>query len=150
MTTKRDAHSHLTQLGSKTLVPQSPEEAKLEAIPNRWPNSDYTVQLICEEFTCLCPMTKQPDFAKIMIEYRPAEWLVESKSLKLYLGSYRNTGIFHEFVVNQICHDLVQILKPRFIEVRGEFSVRGGIRIVPIARASSEIGDIKPCYHHHP
>ena len=149
MTTKCNAHIHLTQLGSKTPLPQAPEEAKLEAIPNHWKNSDYTVQLICEEFTCLCPMTKQPDFAKIFIEYRPGEWLVESKSLKLYLGSYRNTGIFHEFVVNQICHDLVQILKPRFIEVRGEFSVRGGIRIVPIARASSEKGDIQPCCPNH-
>ena len=132
----QDAHSLLTQLGKPTPFPKSPEEARLEAIPNRWPSSEYTVQLICEEFTCLCPMTKQPDFAKILIEYRPDQWLVESKSLKLYLGSFRNTGIFHEFVVNQICHDLVQILKPRFIEVRGEFSVRGGIRIVPTARWS--------------
>ena len=137
-----DAHAHLTQLGNKTPVPQSPEETKLEAIPNRWPNSDYSVQLICEEFTCLCPMTKQPDFAKIIIEYRPDQWLVESKSLKLYLGSYRNTGIFHEFVVNRICHDLVQVLRPRFIEVRGEFSVRGGIRILPTARWTSDSGEI--------
>ena len=105
--------------------------------PNRWKTSDYVVQLICEEFTSLCPMTKQPDFAKIVIEYRPDQWLIESKSLKLYLGSYRNTGIFHEFVVNQICHDLVEVLKPHLIEVRGEFSVRGGIRIVPTARWSS-------------
>lgn len=137
-----DAHIHLTQLGNTTAVPKSPEEAKLEAIPNRWQDSDYTVQLICEEFTCLCPMTKQPDFAKIIIEYRPGQWLIESKSLKLYLGSYRNTGIFHEFVVNQICHDLVQVLKPRTIEVRGEFSVRGGIRILPTARWTSDSEEI--------
>jgi 7-cyano-7-deazaguanine reductase len=129
-----EAHSHLLQLGKATPLPQRPEEAKLESIPNRWPASDYTVQLICEEFTCLCPMTGQPDFAKIVIEYRPDKWLIESKSLKLYLGSYRNVGIFHEFVVNAICHDLVQLLGPRTIEVRGEFSTRGGIRIVPVAR----------------
>ena len=79
-------------------------------------------------------MTSQPDFAKILIEYRPDQLLIESKSLKLYLGSYRNVGIFHEFVVNAICHDLVQVLRPRSIEVKGEFSTRGGIRIVPIAR----------------
>jgi 7-cyano-7-deazaguanine reductase len=130
----QDAHSHLKQLGSSTPFPQSPQEAKLEVIPNRWPASDYTVQLLCEEFTCVCPMTGQPDFAKIIIEYRPDQLLIESKSLKLYLGSYRNEGIFHEFVVNAICHDLVQVLRPRSIEVRGEFSTRGGIRIIPVAR----------------
>ena len=132
----QDAHSHLIQLGSPTQIPQSPEEAHLETIPNRWPASDYTIQLLCEEFTCVCPMTGQPDFAKIIIEYRPDQLLIESKSLKLYLGSYRNVGIFHEFVVNAICHDLVQVLRPRTIEVRGEFSTRGGIRIIPVARWS--------------
>ena len=129
---------HLTQLGKATPLPKSPEEARLEAIPNRWQESDYVVQLRSEEFTCLCPMTGQPDFAKIIIEYRPGGWLIESKSLKLYLGSYRNTGIFHEFAVNQICHDLVKVLQPRSIEVRGEFSVRGGISIIPTARWPSE------------
>lgn len=124
----------LVQLGATTPMPKSPTEAKLEAIPNRWTSADYTVQLICEEFTCLCPVTRQPDFAKIYIEYQPGEWLVESKSLKLYLGSYRNEGIFHEFVVNAICHDLATLLVPKSIEVRGEFSTRGGIRIVPTAR----------------
>lgn len=130
----QDGHGHLTQLGTPTAYPTSPKEAKLEVIPNRWPASDFTVQLFCEEFTCVCPVTGQPDFAKIIIEYRPDQLLVESKSLKLYLGSYRNEGIFHEFVINAICHDLVQVLRPRSIEVRGEFSVRGGIRIVPVAR----------------
>jgi 7-cyano-7-deazaguanine reductase len=128
------AHLHLEQLGKATPLPSLPQEAKLEAIPNRWCSSQYTVQLVCEEFTCLCPMTKQPDFAKILIEYSPDQYLVESKSLKLYLGSYRNVGVFHEFVVNAICHDLVQLLKPKWIEVKGEFSVRGGIRIVPKVR----------------
>ena len=130
----QDAHSHLIQLGSPTVLPTSPKEATLEVIPNRWPASDYIVQLLCEEFTCVCPMTGQPDFAKIIIEYRPDQHLVESKSLKLYLGSYRNVGIFHEFVVNAICHDLVSVLHPRSIEVKGEFSTRGGIRIMPVVR----------------
>jgi 7-cyano-7-deazaguanine reductase len=130
----QDAHTHLTQLGKNTPFPKSPQEATLEAIPNKWPESSYTVQLICEEFTCVCPLTNQPDFAKIYIEYRPDAHLVESKSLKLYLGSYRNVGIFHEFVINAICNDLVKLLQPHFIEVRGEFSTRGGIRIIPIVR----------------
>jgi 7-cyano-7-deazaguanine reductase len=124
----------LVQLGSKSPIPKSPKEAKLEAIPNLWTSSDYTVQLICEEFTCLCPVTGQPDFAKIVIDYVPGDLLVESKSLKLYLGSYRNEGIFHEFVINAICHDLATLLTPKSLEVRGEFSSRGGIRIVPTAR----------------
>jgi 7-cyano-7-deazaguanine reductase len=137
MEEKQEAHTHLQQLGKTIPLPKSPEEARLEAIPNRWPDADYVVQLVCEEFTCLCPMTSQPDFAKIFIEYRPDKHLVESKSLKLYLGSYRTVGIFHEFVVNAICHDLVTLLQPKSIEVRGEFSVRGGIRIIPIARWKS-------------
>jgi 7-cyano-7-deazaguanine reductase len=134
MNANKEAHAHLQQLGKPTPLPQSPQEALLESIPNRWPQSDYVVQLVCEEFTCVCPLTGQPDFAKIFIEYCPDQYLVESKSLKLYLGSYRNIGIFHEFVVNAICHDLVTLLKPQSIEVKGEFSARGGIRIMPIAR----------------
>jgi len=130
----RGAHEHLEQLGQKVALPKNPQEARLEAIPNRWKGSSYTVELVCEEFTCVCPLTGQPDFAKIYIEYVPDEHLVESKSLKLYLGSYRNEGVFHEFVINQICHDLVELLHPRSIEVRGEFSSRGGIRIIPTAR----------------
>jgi 7-cyano-7-deazaguanine reductase len=123
----------LVQLGAQTECPKTPKEAKLEAIPNLWLQSNYTVQLICEEFTCLCPVTGQPDFAKIIIEYTPGPFLVESKSLKLYLGSYRNEGIFHEFVVNAICNDLIKLLSPKKLDVRGEFSVRGGIRIIPKA-----------------
>jgi len=128
------AEMHLEQLGRPTTFPQSPQEAKLERIPNRWPDTDCRVQIICDEFTCLCPLTKQPDFAKIFIEYCPDEHLIESKSLKLYLGSYRSIGIFHEFVTNAICHDLVNVLQPKYIEVKAEFTVRGGIRITPIVR----------------
>lgn len=125
---------HLTLLGKKVALPQRPEEAVLEKIANQWCEADYEVNLICEEFTCICPVTSQPDFAKIYITYTPDEWLIESKALKLYLGSYRNVGMFHEFVINKICHDFVQLLNPKRIEVRGEYSARGGIRIVPVAR----------------
>ena len=124
-------------LGKQTAFPKLPDEAKLEVIPNKWPKANYEVNLICNEFTCLCPVTSQPDFAEIIINYVPGQHLVESKSLKLYLSSYRNVGIFHEFVVNKICDDLVKVLQPKKIEVKGEFSVRGGIRIVPVVRWKS-------------
>lgn len=125
---------NLSILGEKTPQPQHPDEATLEVIPNRFPEANYEVNLICQEFTCICPITSQPDFAQITIHYLPDQWLVESKSLKLYLGSYRNLGIFHEFVINKICEDLTKALKPKWIEVKGDFSPRGGIKIVPIAR----------------
>jgi len=129
-----DKEFDLSILGSKVDQPTHPDQATLEVIPNRWVDANYEVNLICEEFTCVCPMTSQPDFAKILINYIPDQLLVESKALKLYLGSYRNLGIFHEFVINKICHDLVTALKPKEIEVKGEFSARGGIRIVPVSR----------------
>lgn len=121
-------------LGEKVALPSKPDRAILEIIPNQWTDADYEVNLICEEFTCLCPVTAQPDFAKIFITYTPDKALVESKSLKLYLGSFRNEGVFHEFVINKICDDLGTLLQPKKLEVRGEFSTRGGIRIVPLAR----------------
>ena len=92
------------------------------------------MNLICEEFTAICPVTGQPDFGKLCISYVPDAKLVESKSLKLYLGSYRNEGIFHEFVVNKVLDDLVKALAPLSMEVRGEFRPRGGIAIIPVAR----------------
>jgi 7-cyano-7-deazaguanine reductase len=124
------------QHGKKIAFPVSPEEDTLETILNKWPASDYTVELICEEFSCLCPLTNQPHFATIYIEYIPEVYLVDSSSLKLYLGSYRNLDISHEFVVNQICHDLGSLLCPRSLGVRGEFSVSNGIRIAATARWS--------------
>lgn len=103
----------------------------LEAIPN--PNSarNYFVKLNCEEFTCVCPVTHQPDFAVLKIRYIPDEKLVESKSLKLYLTSFRNVGIFHEVAVNRIADDLIKLLNPRYFELEGIFRVRGGISIEP-------------------
>jgi len=102
---------------------------KLEAFPNHHPGRNYTVTLETEEFTCVCPMTGQPDFAKIKIQYIPDKKIVESKSLKLYLWSFRNEGVFHEHVTNVILDDLVAVLSPRWCKVSAEFSVRGGIGI---------------------
>lgn len=102
---------------------------KLEAFPNRAPGRYYLVTLETDEFTCLCPMTGQPDFASIRVEYVPDQKVIESKSFKLYLWSYRNEGAFHEHVVNQILDDLVKALDPHWIKVTGVFNVRGGIGI---------------------
>ncbi len=102
---------------------------KLEAFPNRSPGRFYSVTLETDEFTCLCPLTGQPDFADIRVQYVPDEKIVESKSFKLYLWSYRNEGAFHEHVVNQILDDLVAALDPHWIKVTGAFNVRGGIAI---------------------
>ncbi|HEX6302620.1 MAG TPA: preQ(1) synthase [Anaerolineales bacterium] len=102
---------------------------KLETFPNRTPDRFYLVNLETDEFTCLCPATGQPDFATIRIQYVPDKKIVESKSLKLYLWSYRDEGVFHEHVVNQILEDLVQTLDPHWIKVDGIFNIRGGIGI---------------------
>lgn len=123
----------LTQLGRPTPFPQSPEEAQLETFPNTHPGRDYLIQFTCPEFTAYCPITGQPDFAEIRIEYTPDERCVELKSLKLYLGSFRNTGIFHENITNRILDDLVAVLSPRYMQVVGDFTVRGGIKTVVTA-----------------
>lgn len=105
----------------------------LECFDNKHPDNDYFVKFNCAEFTSLCPMTGQPDYATIFINYVPDEKLVESKSLKLYLFSFRNHGDFHEDVVNIIMKDLIRLLDPKYIEVIGEFTPRGGISIYPFA-----------------
>jgi len=102
---------------------------KLEAFPNRTPDRFYLVTLESEEFTCVCPATGQPDFATIRIQYVPDKHIVESKSLKLYLWSYRDEGVFNEHVVNQILDDLAMTLEPHWIKVTGIFNIRGGIGI---------------------
>ena len=101
---------------------------RLETFPNH-AKRDYTVTLSSDEFTCVCPMTGQPDFANIVIQYIPDKKIVESKSLKLYLWSFRNEGVFHEHVTNLICDDLVVALAPRWCKVTARFAVRGGIGI---------------------
>lgn len=105
----------------------------LEKFPNKHKENDYMISLNCPEFTSLCPKTGQPDFACINIRYIPDEYIVESKSLKLYLFSFRNHGDFHEDCINIIMKDLVKLLNPRYLEVEGIFTPRGGIAIYPLA-----------------
>ncbi len=105
----------------------------LETFQNKHPENDYWVRFNCPEFTSLCPITGQPDFATIYINYVPDERMVESKSLKLYLFSFRNHGDFHEDCVNTIMKDLIALMDPKYIEVWGEFTPRGGISIHPYA-----------------
>jgi len=100
----------------------------LEAVPNPHPDRDYEVSMAVPEFTCLCPLTGQPDFATIRIRYVPDQQLVELKSLKLYMWSFRDRGAFHEDVTNRILNDLVAAIRPRWAEVIGDFNVRGGIK----------------------
>jgi 7-cyano-7-deazaguanine reductase len=110
-----------------------PQKA-LDTFPNPRPGRDYEVRFECPEFTCLCPMTGQPDFATVHIAYVPDELCVELKSLKLYLWSYRDEGAFHEAVTNQILDDLVGAMHPRRMTITADFYVRGGIRTTVVAR----------------
>ncbi len=114
-------------------MPTKPDR-DLQTFPNPRPERAYEIAMECPEFTCVCPMTGQPDFATIRIRYVPAARCVELKSLKLYLWSFRDEGTFHEAVTNRICDDLVAALAPRWIEVVGDFAVRGGIHTVVTAR----------------
>jgi 7-cyano-7-deazaguanine reductase len=109
----------------------------LDTFPNPRPGRDYTIHFDCPEFTCLCPITGQPDFATIEIEYVPDALCVELKSLKLYLWSYRDEGAFHEAVTNTICDDLVAAIKPRRLTVTGVFAVRGGISTTVVVTQGS-------------
>jgi len=108
-------------------MPTKPSRT-LETVPNPHPDRDYEVAMVIAEFTCLCPITGQPDFATIRIRYVPDQHLVELKSLKLYMWSYRDEGAFHEDVTNRILNDLVGAVRPRWAEVTGDFTVRGGIK----------------------
>lgn len=110
----------------------------LETFENRHPDNDYWVKFNCPEFTALCPITGQPDYATIYISYIPGRRMVESKSLKLYLVSFRNHGDFHEDCVNIIMKDLVKLMNPRYLEVKGIFMPRGGISILPFANYADE------------
>ena len=124
LTAKSDLKS-LTVLGKEKIIPAR----KLETFPNHHPERDYVVTMLTEEFTCVCPLTGQPDFAKITIRYIPDKLILESKSLKLYLQSFRNQGTFHEHVSNVILDDIVSTLAPRWCKMTAEFAVRGGISI---------------------
>ena len=123
----------LKALGKKTDYRYEYAPQVLETFANRHPDRDYWVRFNCPEFTTLCPITGQPDFAEIRISYIPDRKMVESKSLKLYLGSFRNHGGFHEDTVNTILNDLIRLMDPKYIEVTGLFTPRGGISIYPYA-----------------
>jgi 7-cyano-7-deazaguanine reductase len=120
-------YSATEQLSNLATMATKPSR-KLETFPNPNPERDYEISFEAPEFTCLCPMTGQPDFATIHIRYVPDQKCVELKSLKLYLWSYRDEGTFHEAVTNRIADDLIRAIDPRFISVEGDFYVRGGIK----------------------
>jgi 7-cyano-7-deazaguanine reductase len=117
------------QLGQQTPPPASPDEAVLDRIPNPAPGRPYLIRFTCPEFTSLCPVTGQPDFAHIVIDYVPDAWIVESKSLKLYLGAFRNHGAFHEACTMAIADRLVTTLAPLWLRIGGYWYPRGGIPI---------------------
>ena len=123
----------LKSLGNATKYATDYSPEVLETFDNKHPNTDSWVRFNCPEFTSLCPITGQPDFAEIVIRYIPGQRMVESKSLKLYLFSFRNHGDFHEDCVNIIMKDLVKLMDPKYIEVTGLFTPRGGISIHPYA-----------------
>ena len=130
MNTNKNKYKDLTLLkSSENVYPENPDEAKLEVFDNLYTDRDYWITFDSPEFTSRCPITNQPDFGKILIKYIPDKKCIESKSLKLYLFSFRNHNTFHEEVVNRILDDLVKACKPRKAIVIGDFNPRGGISI---------------------
>jgi len=119
----------LRQLGAASAIPASPEEARLERVANPHPDVNYVARFTAPEFTSICPVTGQPDFAHLVIDYVPDEWIVESKSLKLYLTAFRNHGAFHEDCTVAIAKRLVGLLAPKWLRVGGYWYPRGGIPI---------------------
>ena len=117
------------QLGRPTRLPASPDQAVLDRVRNPHPGTAYLARFTCPEFTCLCPITGQPDFALFVIDYVPGKWLLESKSLKLYLASFRNHGAFHEDCTVAIGKRIVQLLAPKWLRIGGYWYPRGGIPI---------------------
>ena len=132
---RTEKYKGLTLLGnSQASFPASPKEARLETFPNPFPKRDYWIRIDSPDFTSLCPVTGQPDFAEILIEYVPNQKCVETKSLKLYLSSYRNVPSFNEAVVNRILDDLLAACKPRRIRIEGRFVARGGLSLSVVAQ----------------
>ncbi|MCX2727029.1 preQ(1) synthase [Thermomicrobium sp. 4228-Ro] len=123
-------------------MPTQPSK-ELERIPNPKPERDYEIEITTNEFTCVCPRTGQPDFATITIRYVPDQWIVELKSLKLYLWSFRNEGHYHEEVTNTILDDLVRTLQPRRMTVVADFNIRGGLHTVVTARYEQTIEEMR-------
>ncbi len=122
-------YSGLQQLGAATVLPDSPDKAVLERVQNPQADTRYTVRFVAPEFTSLCPMTGQPDFAHLVIDYVPADFLIESKSLKLYLGAFRNHGAFHEDCTVSIGRRIVDFIQPQWLRIGGYWYPRGGIPI---------------------
>jgi len=125
----KSIYAGLTQLGKETSIPADPSLAKLERVPNPHPGTDYVVRFTAPEFTSLCPITGQPDFAHIVIDYVPRKFLVESKALKLFLQSFRNHGAFHEACTVDIGKTLVKLLSPKYLRIGGYWYPRGGMPI---------------------
>ena len=123
------AKDKLTQLGQVAKLPASPDEARLERVGNPHADSDYLVRFTAPEFTTLCPVTGQPDFAHLVIDYAPGKWIVESKSLKLYLGSFRNHAGFHEDCTLSIGKRVVEVIAPKWLRIGGYWYPRGGMPI---------------------
>lgn len=127
--TDSSIYEQLSQLGKKTTLPASPDEAQLERVSNPHADAHYCVRFSCPEFTSLCPITGQPDFAHLVIDYIPDGYLLESKSLKLYLASFRNHGDFHEACTIRIAKDIRDFIKPTWLRISGYWYPRGGIPI---------------------
>ncbi len=125
----KNIYADLSQLGGSSALPESPEKAKLERVANPNPDVQYSVRFTAPEFTSICPITGAPDFAHIMIDYVPKNWLIESKSLKLYLGSFRNHGAFHEDCTISITKRIIELLDPVWLRIGGYWYPRGGIPI---------------------
>jgi 7-cyano-7-deazaguanine reductase len=146
--TRNMKESEFKNLGNKTQYTFSYSPGLLESFANKHPDSDYFVKFNCPEFTSLCPVTGQPDFATLYISYIPDGKLVESKSLKLYLFSFRNHGAFHEDCVNIIRNDLVALLEPRYLEVWGRFLPRGGLSLDPYCNYGKPGGRFEEMAHY--
>jgi 7-cyano-7-deazaguanine reductase len=129
MTMARKTATALRHLGKLSRLPASPAEAELDRVPNPHPDTNYVARFNAPEFTTLCPVTGQPDFALLVIDYVPGKWLLESKSFKLYLGSFRNVGGFHEECTVAIGKRLATLLKPKFLRIAGYWYPRGGMPI---------------------
>jgi 7-cyano-7-deazaguanine reductase len=133
-------YAGLTLLGnSQASFPNSPQSAKLESFPNPVPQRDYWIRIDSPDFTSLCPVTGQPDFAEIHIQYVPDQKCVETKSLKLYLSSYRNVPSFNEDVINRILDDLIKACKPRRMRIEGKFAARGGLSLSVVVEHPSGV-----------
>ncbi len=130
-------YARLTQLGATSEVPASPDDAVLEKVSSPAPESAYVVRFTAPEFTCLCPVTGQPDFAHLVIDYVPDAWIVESKSLKLYLAAFRNHGAFHEEITVAIARRVVDAIEPVWLRIGGYWNPRGGMPIDVYSQTSA-------------